>query len=461
MKRIIPFLFLAVAAFAQVNVQKTSGTNAITGNLVIGDGKALSATGTGSIGATALTGNVTANGSGGIALKTSGGTTVATVGGGTLPIALVGSADGPVMTTTAGARSAYHEFFRSGYTSRAAFGMLGSPEANVSYNMDYSTGVHRLYNTSDGAAWSALHSGAWAVQWAFATVAAGDVWTASGRPYAVYQEIVSGKMILKTDFDSVTAGGFSAILTVPRNGGAASISGVGDFVLEGAKTTGTAGVVYINPYNVGDVWIATGGGQAVFPGGSASAPAIRSSTGTANTGIYFPSADNIVVATNGVARILTDENGITTVQRTPVNGAGLVVPLIVRTDAATEGDSVGVLFNALDSGTATQTYGRMLVTINNATASSETATITLAGAHSGSLTDFVTLTGNVATFPGAVKTTGIEGISTNAVTIGTSGTTRITVKGTGVINFASLPTSASGLSSGDLWSNSGVLTVVP
>lgn len=52
-----------------------------------------------------------------------------------------------------------------------------------------------------------------------------------------------------------------------------------------------------------------------------------------------------------------------------------------------------------------------------------------------------------------------------AVTLSTSATTtpvvRVTIKASGVINFASLPTSSAGLSSGDLWNNSGVINIVP
>jgi hypothetical protein len=39
-------------------------------------------------------------------------------------------------------------------------------------------------------------------------------------------------------------------------------------------------------------------------------------------------------------------------------------------------------------------------------------------------------------------------------------TTRMTIKSTGVINFSSLPTSPTGLSSGDVWNNLGILTIV-
>ena len=42
----------------------------------------------------------------------------------------------------------------------------------------------------------------------------------------------------------------------------------------------------------------------------------------------------------------------------------------------------------------------------------------------------------------------------------TSGVNRILIKSTGVINIASIPTSPAGLSSGDIWSNLGILTIV-
>ncbi|WP_395746612.1 hypothetical protein [Prosthecobacter sp.] len=41
------------------------------------------------------------------------------------------------------------------------------------------------------------------------------------------------------------------------------------------------------------------------------------------------------------------------------------------------------------------------------------------------------------------------------------GTVRMTIKASGVINITGLPTSSSGLATGDIYSNSGVLTVVP
>jgi hypothetical protein len=42
-----------------------------------------------------------------------------------------------------------------------------------------------------------------------------------------------------------------------------------------------------------------------------------------------------------------------------------------------------------------------------------------------------------------------------------SGTPMVTIKANNVINLTSIPTSAAGLASGDIYSNLGVLTIVP
>jgi hypothetical protein len=74
--------------------------------------------------------------------------------------------------------------------------------------------------------------------------------------------------------------------------------------------------------------------------------------------------------------------------------------------------------------------------------------------------------GNVEIITGVSTGTGSADIVFKTTTAGASGTsdnnptTKMTIKGSGVINFSSLPTSASGLSAGDLWNNSGIVTIV-
>jgi hypothetical protein len=52
-------------------------------------------------------------------------------------------------------------------------------------------------------------------------------------------------------------------------------------------------------------------------------------------------------------------------------------------------------------------------------------------------------------------------ITSTPLRISTNSTVRMTIKNTGIINIASIPTSSSGLSSGDIYSNLGILTIVP
>lgn len=74
--------------------------------------------------------------------------------------------------------------------------------------------------------------------------------------------------------------------------------------------------------------------------------------------------------------------------------------------------------------------------------------------------------GNVEVITGTGTGTGGADIVFKTSTPGSSGTsdntptTKMTIKGSGVINMSALPTSSAGLSSGDLWNNSGVVNIV-
>lgn len=83
----------------------------------------------------------------------------------------------------------FTEYQRSGHKARVAVGALGSLEANMSYNMDYSSGTHRLYDTSQAAYWTALNYNGYYLQYAPAGTAAGDVWDNSGNKYGFYFSI--------------------------------------------------------------------------------------------------------------------------------------------------------------------------------------------------------------------------------------------------------------------------------
>ena len=58
------------------------------------------------------------------------------------------------------------------------------------------------------------------------------------------------------------------------------------------------------------------------------------------------------------------------------------------------------------------------------------------------------------------QNTGMFNPSSNTIGFTTNGSTKFTIK-TNTINVTSIPTSAAGLSSGDIYSNAGILTIVP
>lgn len=74
--------------------------------------------------------------------------------------------------------------------------------------------------------------------------------------------------------------------------------------------------------------------------------------------------------------------------------------------------------------------------------------------------------GNVTISTGISTGTGSADIIFQTATAGSSGnsdntpTTKMTIKGSGVINLASLPTSSTGLSAGDIWNNGNVIHIV-
>ncbi|WP_395752498.1 hypothetical protein [Prosthecobacter sp.] len=98
---------------------------------------------------------------------------------------------------------------------------------------------------------------------------------------------------------------------------------------------------------------------------------------------------------------------------------------------------------------------------------SSSATLQLGKNHATAATNQCIQAHDVTTGTGASLTIagGKGSVAGGEVILGTSATdgaavARLTVKASGVINVAGIPTSATGLSAGDLYSNGGVLTVV-
>lgn len=79
--------------------------------------------------------------------------------------------------------SNYIEFKRTNFTAKGAIGALGSFEMNMSVNMDYKTSLHRFYDNTQDAYWTALNTAGYYLQFAPKFAGDGDVWDNTGNQY--------------------------------------------------------------------------------------------------------------------------------------------------------------------------------------------------------------------------------------------------------------------------------------
>lgn len=84
-----------------------------------------------------------------------------------------------------GTKPNFLEFYKDGFGERGSIGALGEFEMNVSYNMDYKTGVHKYYDSTKNAFWFALGDEGVALQYAPAGYAGPnpDIWYGTGMLY--------------------------------------------------------------------------------------------------------------------------------------------------------------------------------------------------------------------------------------------------------------------------------------
>jgi len=170
----------------------------------------------------------------------------------------------PQVTVTNGSNPSVIEFPKTGFTMVGTVGALGSYEMNMSTNMDYTTspGTHRFYDNTKDATWLAIGDSFWQMQYAPASVAAGDVWNIAGQPRPLYQRTDTGLMRVNTTVALSGVGTIGdAMFAVRRSTNFASISGEDDLVIEGAKTKGVSSPIYLNAYNTGNVFAVSGGGN--------------------------------------------------------------------------------------------------------------------------------------------------------------------------------------------------------
>lgn len=156
------------------------------------------------------------------------------------------------------------EFHNASTGGHVSVGLLGgSPEANLSYNMDYTTRVHKYYDSTKNATWLALNANAWGIQYAPAGSTANDMWYGTGGSIPLLGLLATKQLIIGSSATEYAAGGFDGRLTVPRTADFPSITGgtSGDLIIDGHQTKGTPGIVIINNYNNGQVLLGKGGGN--------------------------------------------------------------------------------------------------------------------------------------------------------------------------------------------------------
>ncbi len=87
--------------------------------------------------------------------------------------------------------------------------------------------------------------------------------------------------------------------------------------------------------------------QTLFPDGSVSAPSI-SNTGDVNTGVYFPAADNVAIATGGVAALTADSSQNVSVTNTLAMGSSFLRNRIINGDMRIDQRNAGVGLKAIE-----------------------------------------------------------------------------------------------------------------
>lgn len=142
-------------------------------------------------------------------------------------------------------------------------GHLGSPEANLSFNMDYRSGAHTLCDPNQSATWLAIAQAGWGMQYAAAnSTPTNDIWFGSGAKVPFYQYTPSGEVALNTNTVDIQAKTHSAQINAPYPVGKPTLGGMGEgVVIDGSTTPNPNSKVWINRHDSGDVVLADGGGR--------------------------------------------------------------------------------------------------------------------------------------------------------------------------------------------------------
>lgn len=191
----------------------------------------------------------------------------------------------PTVSLAAPAFMTFHKS-TGGNTAKAYVGQLGSFEANLAFNMDYTDGVHQYGSDSTKqAVWIGM-SGDFAVQYAPSGQTA-DIWENSGSNYLFHCTGSSKKMYIAATAARIAAADFNALLTVPRSADSVSISGYDDLVLQGHRTKTSAGDIYLNATGLGRAIIGLGGGSTII------GPTAAISTSATDGFVYVPTCAGV------------------------------------------------------------------------------------------------------------------------------------------------------------------------
>ena len=167
----------------------------------------------------------------------------------------------------------------------------------------------------------------------------------------------------------------------------------------GLAVTGTLSATDIVSFtNTTDATSSTAGGTIVS-GGLAVAKAIQS----------------------GGAITATYAGAVSAFTRTGVNGIGVAQLLVPGTDAATANDGILLPFNMKNSVAAFKNYGGIKTVINDATSTTEDATVSLGAITAGTLTYPISFTGTAVTVTGTLSASsylGVNGATAVAPTAG-------------------------------------------
>ncbi len=149
--------------------------------------------------------------------------------------------------------------------------------------------------------------------------------------------------------------------TVTSVGGTGTVNGLtltgtvtssGNLILGGTLNLSSPPAIGSTTANTGAFTTLSASGVTTFSAGSASAPALITS-GDTNTGVFFPAADTVGIATGGTERVRTDSSGNLLVNRTSGLGSAKFVveadttsanPMTVSNSRSTASTDYSILF---------------------------------------------------------------------------------------------------------------------